>query len=262
MLFRLALFILTLMWATTGVAASNDLAVVLVSKGVDEPLKTWSGEEMNLKIRKYSRRENDPANGKSAHWDGVLVSDLIEKSVSGLQFDRKAQIDLVIFRNHDGRQVLIPRYFITRYPVILAQRRDGKELGGWESVAPWTSEPKTASEELPLRDFFLSDVAEMRLANYREQFGSLLLEHPGDPTVARGEKIFLKNCVTCHATRNGTPVSGILVERNGFSHTDVPGMPKLGDRDRRAVSAYLGAYAQAHSVVPSPGPSPSPSTAR
>ena len=51
------------------------------------------------KMKKKSTTETDPTTGKKSGFEGVLLSDVVDHALAGASNDRKALIDLVVFRN-------------------------------------------------------------------------------------------------------------------------------------------------------------------
>ena len=215
---------------------------------VRHELKRWDIADLS-KFKQVSTQEKDPVTGKLANYKGVLLSHVLEQAMESVSPDQKAQVDLVVFRNPAGGQVLVPRSVITKYPVLLGVK-DGKTT----LVMPWTSKPRLMQEGLPVVAFFLADVTRVELTNYRERFGNLFLKRRTDPLAMRGEKIFVQNCVSCHATGQGNAtlphspsVADLSVEARAHrlatvGHPVVEGAPKLDERDRRALVNYLDRF--------------------
>jgi hypothetical protein len=223
-------------------AAAHSYALDVVWKASEptQTLKTFSSDDLSH-VRKISSVENDPETGKPAHWTGVSLGDLIDQTMKDFPNEKKAQIDLVVLKNASGGEALIPRSFIVKYPVLLATSRDHKILTEIDSVPPWTSKSRSRTEGLSLETFFLSNVTEIDLANYRERYGTVFLRNRTEPTALRGEKTFIQNCLSCHDGAKGE--SGIAEARKPFiDHPAVKGAPKLDDRDRRALKSYLDLY--------------------
>jgi hypothetical protein len=196
-------------------------------------------------VRKISSTEVDPMTGKATQWEGISLGDLLDRAMKPMTNDQKAQIDLVVLKSGEGgesaAEALIPRSFIVKYPVMLANRRDHKPLSNFESVAPWTSKSKTKEEGLPLETYFLKGVVQVELANYRERFGNVFLKNRKEPTALRGEKIFIQNCMSCHNSAKGE--KGITEARRFIdSHPTVAGSPKLNEREQRSLKTYLETY--------------------
>jgi hypothetical protein len=201
-------------------------------------------------IKRLSSSETDPETGKSARWDGISLGDLIDRTMKSIPNEKKAQIDLVVLKTATGAEALVPRSFIVKYPMLLANRKDHQPLIGFESVAPWTSQSKVRSEGLPLETYFLKGVTQVELGNYRERYGSVYLKSRKEPTALRGEKIFIQNCLSCHDGAKGE--TGIAEARRSMDqHPTVAGAPKLDERDRRSLKTYLETY-QAENAAPGP----------
>jgi hypothetical protein len=221
-------------------ARSFGLDVVWTASQPTQPLKSFSTEEIGH-LKKFSTSENDPVSGKSARWEGVSLGEIVDAALKDFPNERKAQIDLIVLKNANGGEALIPRSFVVKYQVLLALKKDHKTLNGLESVPSWTSKPKARSEGLAVETFFLDSVTEIDLGNYRQRYGSVFLKNRMEPTALRGEKTFIQNCLSCHDGAKGE--SGIAEARRPFAtHPDVRGAPKLDDRERRALKAYLDIY--------------------
>jgi mono/diheme cytochrome c family protein len=223
--------------------ARADLTIALSVSGPEQVLKTWDAAALaNLKTS-ASSQEKDPLTGKLTTFKGLLLSHLVEQSMAGVALERKAQVDLLVIKNGAGGQVLLPRSVLTKYPAMLA-------LGGPAPrvVMPWTSKPKMLKEDLPIESYFVSDVVRIELANYRERYSSVYLKRRTDPLAMKGEKIFVQNCVGCHADGNRPALSELSGEPQARKLASdghppsVKGVPKLSERDRRALANYLNAY--------------------
>lgn len=222
-------------------AQAGGLDVVWGGQGGERPLKSFSSEELShLKTR--SSREKDLASGKVANWRGVLISDVIDKSLDQLPLDQRAQVDLVVVKNGSGAQALIPRSVITKYPLLLALNKASETEA---LVIPWTTHSKIREESLPLETFWVTAPTRVELTSYRERYGSVLLKRRKDPSAMRGEKIFVQSCVACHSAGQSTAQARTIAFDGGgvkASHPAVKGFPNFTDRDRRSVALYLDAY--------------------
>lgn len=217
-------------------------------------LKAWTiGELSKLSVR--STEEREPETGKLEKWKGVVISKFIEKALADLPLDQRAQVDLVIFKNSQGVESVIPRSLVTKYPLLLAFEKNHKPLGAEELtvVVPWTSMPRIASENLPLRAFYLSGVTQIELGSYREHFQTMLLKRRTDPAAIRGEKMYVQNCISCHGAGRAPSITEISVGGSrslaSTGHpTNVSGFPKLTPRDLRGLVSYLDAYRAEHPI--------------
>src|SRR4051812_42405634 len=131
-----------------GFASATDKLDLLVG-GSTQP---WGKLELG-QLKQVSTHEKDPVTGKMIRSHGVLLSDLIDKALSKLPPDRKAQVDLVVLKHVSGTQVLLPRSLVTKYPLLVST-----EASSYGLVVPWTSRPKILSEGLPLQSYFVSDL--------------------------------------------------------------------------------------------------------
>ena len=208
--------------------------------GVHQELKNWNLADLHA-VRQISCQEKDPGSQKVCLWKGVSLSALVDGAIKGLSAEEKAHIDLVILRNDKGDQALIPRAFLNKYSIMLATERDKKNLGSsgpLYSVAPWTSNSKIKQEGMFLEALFISSVSQIELTNYKERYSGLYLKRRTDPAAMKGEKLFVQNCLGCHAT--GPSPSGRALASSG--HPAVKGMPTLEAKDIRPLASYLDAY--------------------
>lgn len=232
--------------------APFEIRVSLGSGASKTVLKSWSLSEL-LSLKSVSSREKDPEGGQLTVWKGVPFSKWFEKVVSELPVEGRARVDLLVLRGAGGEEVLIPRFLITRYPLMLAAFRNGvalKESGGAiQVVVPWSSKPGIQKEGLPLGAYFGFPLREMELTNYESRVGALLLQRRTDPAAIRGEKLFTRNCIVCHQAGKGSAQKGISLLDGGRSlalasldHPKAPGAPELSAQDRRALTSYYNAF--------------------
>jgi mono/diheme cytochrome c family protein len=213
-----------------------------------QELKHFESNDFS-KFKSVSSQEKDPATGKLTPYKGVLLSQLIEKAMDPLPLDHKAQLDLVILSGASGGQVLLPRSVITKYPVMVALN------GGSPSVVmPWTSKPKLLQEGLPVESYFVTGVTRVELSNYRERFGRFFLKRRTDPSAMRGEKIFVQQCISCHAGGVGGALADLSGEAKArklasTGHPVIKGSPKLNEKELRSLVNYLDAYRSENSPL-------------
>ena len=223
-----------------------------VSTGRSHDIQSWSLDELT-RMRRTSSREKDPQTKKLVKWEGVLLYTLVEAMLNQLPLDNRAQVDLVILKGATGQRALIPRSLLGKYPILLALQGDSHSLaslsdrGPIYSVMPWSSKSKILSEDLPLEQFFIPGISKIELTSYRDQYSSLFLRRRTDPSAVRGEKLFVQNCVSCHAPRIVLPKEGIFPEEQAKKlefkgHPEATGVIKLNERDRRAIVRYLEAH--------------------
>ncbi len=201
---------------------------------------------------KQSRaKEPAPQTSAVSSWQGPALSLIVEEGMKKLPAARRAQVDLVVLHGRGGVRALLPRAFVVKYPILVAARKEGSPLdaatGPLATIVPWSSNKKIQLEGVPLESFFVSGLERIEFANYRELYGSVFLKRRTDPAAMRGERLFVQNCLACHAAGQGPAVSEIArVDRNkGGSdspHPEVRGVPSLTSRDRRALRSYLDAF--------------------
>ncbi|MGK5088053.1 cytochrome c [Bdellovibrionota bacterium FG-2] len=236
-------------------ASSQGLSVQWLGGGASQLLKGWTLPEL-FKLKRAASKEKDPATGKLVRYEGVLLSLVVEKALEGVTPDQRAQVDLLVLTDRLGHRALIPRSLVTKYPVLVAQR--GESLFG---VMPWTSKPKILKEEVPVSAYFVSELTALELTSYREKYGQWFLKKRSDPGAVRGEKLFVQNCMSCHAVGHGPAPEQVVLRNSGksdFQHpalVSMSGLGILGDRERRALLSYFDArrleMQTAVSVVPS-----------
>jgi mono/diheme cytochrome c family protein len=181
----------------------------------------------------------------------VLTSSFLDEVLGSLPVEGRAQVDLVVLRNRTGQSAFIPRALFAKYPMLLAI-----EGGSLHSVVPWSSKVRILKEDLPIESFFMSNVTELELTNYKERFSPFFLKRRTDPSAIRGEKLFVQNCVTCHSVERGSSVSAVSamlktmekVNRAAAQsfgvqeHSGINVLTHLTQRDHRSIFRYLEAH--------------------
>ena len=256
-IFQMGLGLAAMVFLRGGVSYSNPLVLgqgslletVWLSSGISQALQKWTSDDIS-QLKRTVSREKDLQSGKMVKWEGVLLSQLIEKTLEKLPLENRAQVDLVILKGKQGESASIPRAFVTKYPLMLAYRwEESNELksSSFHTVVPWSTKPKVLNEELPLESYFLSDVTKIELTNYREKYGPLFLKRRTDPSAMRGEKLFVQNCVCCHSVGRA-PAMNRIVEENLAKKFATQGHPtmavslRLSEKDRQSILRYLDNY--------------------
>jgi hypothetical protein len=213
----------------------------------------WNLGELSQLKKAYSR-EKDPKTGRMIKWQGVLVSTLIDRVLETLPVEHRAQVDLIVIKGANGEKALIPRALLSKYPLLIAYDWDlnrspaEDQRGPLYSVVPWSSKPKILDEDLPIEKYFISQVNQIELTNYRDQFSTLFLKRRTDPSAMRGEKLFVQNCTSCHSmNRGGIGSVGLTDERKAQKfasdgHPPVGVALRLSERDRQSIMRYLNAH--------------------
>ncbi|MEO5970427.1 MAG: hypothetical protein ABIQ95_10915 [Bdellovibrionia bacterium] len=245
-------------WPVREVSAANEptgpfrLVAVWAEAGLNQDLKSWTLSELS-KFKKTESRERDPNSGKLVKWKGVLLSHLIDKVLVDLSPENRAHIDLVVLKGGAGNRALIPRAMITKYPVMLALQTSTPDSGMPDlafqnrgpvySVIPWSTKPKILDEGLPLENYFVSNLERIELTSYKDRFSSLFLKRRTDPSAMRGEKLFVQNCIGCHADGDTKVYQfGQVGSTAAAEHPAMKAVLKLGEKEKKSLVSYLNAY--------------------
>jgi cytochrome c5 len=247
------------------------VSIVWSATGAERPVRAWSADEI-LKLRHGTVHERESQTGRTLAWQGPLLADFIKTSMKDLPLAEQAAVDLVIFRSRTGAIVTMPRWLITKYPVMLATvpaSPGALHNKGFAIVLPWSAKPTIRKETLPLSTYALQDVARIELTSYDQVYSAFYLKRRSDPVAMKGEKIFVQNCTSCHATSDRTAAAGIpkaftiadlvanlRTSKMAFdAHPQIQDAPHLSEREVRALMNYLQAFRgensdPAHGVVP------------
>ena len=236
-------------------AANTPLSVVWTATGLNQELKNYKVSELQ-QFEKYVTSEKDPTTGRLVKWSGVLLSRIVDQAIKDLTNEKRAQIDLVILKSQSGQVAHLSRALTLKYPVLLAldwAKKDQDSRGPIYSVMPWSTQSRILDEELPLESFFVPQVVRVELTNYRDQFSTLFLKRRTDPSAMRGEKIFVRSCVSCHAPGSGSTLPGSQFKNlrqvknfESVGHPTIPVTLKFSAKDRRSILHYLDAYRLEH----------------
>lgn len=217
---------------------------VWISPEKSESLKSWlPAELLQINSRLVEEKNHE---GRSIRWKGILFSKWIEQALEALPLASRAQVDLLILKTASGAQAIIPRYVITRFPILLAtpalNKVDPTQHRPFSVVVPGNLVSKLLDQGLPVGTFSVQDITEIQLTSYRAKFSSLFLKRRTDPAAIRGEKMFVQNCVSCHSAGRGLSLDGHPRNLASSGHPKASGITQLSDRDVRALISYLQAY--------------------
>lgn len=233
---------------------ADELALILELDGSRTLLRSVKLNALDT-LKPGALREKTPWDGGRALWKGASLSAVLESAIEKLPSEEKARIDLVVLRNGQGEQALLPRHFLVKYSAILASQRNGtqlaKEQGPLALVVPTKLKAsRSGNDPLPLEKFFLPGVREVAFTSYREQYGEFRLKRRTDPAAMRGERLFVQSCAACHQAGSGPalekimersqPIAGRRVANAG--HSAVKGLPAFTSRDWRAFNNYVKAW--------------------
>lgn len=223
--------------------------------GVPQVLKEFTPEEL-AKRKSGQLNEVDPfakSSGEIVSFTGPSLATLVEDATKGLTAADRATTDLVVLKTRAGREFLMPKAFLVKYPQIqLALKKNGQSLGeeAPRVVLPVKSNAKIRSENMLLEPMFVTELASVTLASYERRYGEFFLKRRTDPAAMRGEKLFLQNCVTCHTQpllAMAVLTTADKVEKVAHGeHPNVPGNPgfkALFDKKAiRSLVSYLEAF--------------------
>jgi hypothetical protein len=224
------------------------------------PLKTWKAEDLK-DIERVRRRERAPGSSEMSEWRGYLLEDLIARTMEeSLSLEQRSRVDLVVLKNAEGVQALIPRGFLRRHWVLMANERNGVPVaeneGPWRTIVPWSTRSIQSREILPLETYFISQVTEIELTGYEAPFRKVFLTRRTDPRALRGEQVFVQNCMGCHAVDKWPDglnkamtdllASGVPTER----HSGLKGMPRLDEKEWSSFKSFLQSIEPKKSETP------------
>lgn len=255
-LIKSGIFFLGLSYSLAWAGEPGPLRTVWDAAAPERPLVLLSGEDLRH-LRQQREREMDASTGQKVWRKGPLMSSVVEKAMDGLSNSDKAQVDLIVLKTGSGAEIQVPRWLITKYPVILALSGNSLRL-----VLPFRSHPDIRKEGLPLGSYAVSDIVEVDLSNYAKSYGPLLLKRRMDPVALRGEKLFVENCTSCHSAgidgeaapvsvsvHEGQPLSMAELTGEGKArrlasgdHPAVKNLPRLSKPELRALGSYLRAF--------------------
>jgi hypothetical protein len=167
----------------------------------------------------------------------------------GINLTDRADVDLMTFYGKNPSAVArVPRYMMVRDWIRL--RYDSK-LGYSLRVTG------RAKIDLPVEVFQIQDIQSVQLANHKLVYKGISLNVRTNPAASRGEKLFLQNCLSCHATpRTQTiePLSLItkLTADHLSKHTAIHSTALktgLTPKDIRGLEAYRDALVAQKSVI-------------
>ncbi len=251
--------VVALAWGVPAWAGNVDAALQIAWESptatAPQVLKDFSLEDL-LKKKATFLTEIDPlAKGgkESAKFLGPSLAELIAETTKGLTAADRSTSDLVVLKTRSGKEALMPKAFLIKYPQIqLALKRNGQTLGpeAPRVVLPATTNSKIRNENILLEPLFVSELSEITLTSYEKRYGAFILSRRTDPAAMRGEKMYLQNCVGCHSsapTTQTTLASAEKVEKiAGGGHPDFPGVKDFrlifDKKSTRSLESYLEAF--------------------
>ena len=202
-----------------------DLEVITLDpQGIPAKTVYYSYDQLLTLPAVTVKTERDPNTSTPATYNGIYLSDLFEA------FDADASFDVIAAKCSDGRKQYYDRDYVARHRPILLLKFDGKppadwpnaEHGSWlgpycvvhESFSPaetiygYVEQPRIASA-----------VASLELTRFTQSLGRVTPKESGNaPEVAKGQKIAVGSCISCHKLGNAGGILGgsswqVLAER-------------------------------------------------
>src|SRR5258706_1762744 len=187
----------------------EDLQVItLDSQGYRAKTLYYSYDQLLTLPTVTVKTERDPNTNTPATYTGIYISDLFEA------FGTDTPFDVIGANCSDGRKQYYDRDYIDKHRPILLLKFDGNppadwpnaEHGSWlgpycvvhESFSPaetiygYVEQPRIASA-----------VASLELTRFTQSLGRFTPKESGnDPEVAKGQKIAVGSCISCHKLGN------------------------------------------------------------
>jgi hypothetical protein len=250
--FRIGLLVFAGLIGAGNVNAALQITWESPSSPTPRVLKDFSAEDL-AKMKAKVLTEADPlAHGEKAKFYGPSLSTLVLEATKQLTPAERATNDLVVLKTRSGKEALMPKAFLVKYPSIeLALKKNGQSLGAEAPriVLPATSNSKIKSENILLEPLFVSELAEITLTSYERRYSAFFLKRRTDPAAMRGEKMFLQNCVSCHSQPQvamATLASADQVEKIAKGeHPDVSGVHEFKSIFDKKATRSLRSYLQA-----------------
>lgn len=235
------------------VAAALQIAWERPNSPAPQVLKEYAVTDLEAR-KLVSISENDPlAKGAPAQFSGLSLATLVDEATKGLTAADRSDADLVVLKTRAGREVLMPKAFLVKYPQIqVSFRKNGQSLGadGPRVVLPATTNAKIRKENVLLEPMFVSELAAVTLSSYEKRYGMFILKKRTDPAAMRGEKLYLQNCVACHRQPDAAGSVIGSTERiksvTEGAHPTIPGNPGFKSifdkKSVRSLESYLEAF--------------------
>jgi len=86
----------------------------------------------------------------------------------------------------------------------------------------------------------VSHVTNIILTSYQDEYAEFRLQKRTDPSAMRGEKLFLQNCISCHADKKSMNIKSTSL--NGIQTHSPFGFEVFSKRDIRSIDRYIDLY--------------------
>jgi hypothetical protein len=212
------------------------------------------------------KTEHDPNTNTPATYTGIYLSDLFEA------FDADASFDVIAAKCSNGRKQYYDRNYLARHRPILLLKFDDKPPADWPNAehGSWLGPYCVVHESFSPAETIYGYVEQpgiafavfsLELTRFTQSLGRFTPKESGnDPEVAKGQKIAVGSCISCHKLGNagGQATSwAVLAERavnskdyfrkyvtDPHSMNPISGMPPhptFDDNTFNALEAYFKA---------------------
>lgn len=225
----------------SGLAEAKEprIRVEWASGQIRKELKSWT----YLELAQWKTKDivqSSPALSKNSSWEAIRLDALIEIALLELSLKEQSKVDFLILKNRKNQRITIPRWFVKKYPVMLATGKgkvfkeflDLKNKGPFHSIVELTNFSQMQSERVPVLNYFLNEVATIVLANQKDYYRSFFLKERGDPLAVRGEGVFIRACLNCHT-------DGKVRSIDPSEHKRVAGLPPFNRLDQLGLKRYF-----------------------
>lgn len=168
------------------------------------------------------KTERDPNTNTPATYTGIYLSDLFEA------FDADASFDVIAAKCSNGRKQYYDRNYLARHRPILLLKFDDKPPADWPNAehGSWLGPYCVVHESFSPAETIYGYVEQPRIAfavfsleltRFTQSLGRFTPKESGnDPEVAKGQKIAVGSCISCHKLGNAGGQStswAVLAER-------------------------------------------------
>ena len=195
-----------------------------------------------------TRSQRSATEGSTYH--GISLAELVDEVTTPLTVEERSRVDLIAFdRPGSDRKILLPRALLKKFPGILLAVTDRKI----RLVLPKETHAKLQSEGILIEALGSREVSGVSLTSYDQRYAAVLLKRRTDPAAMRGEKLYVQNCLGCHAGAPGAgdsrPDLSTPEKMKKFlgegTHPSVSGVSQwnelLDTKKSRSLASYLSA---------------------
>jgi hypothetical protein len=196
----------------------EDLEVITLDEKGDPAKTVYYGYDQLLTLPTVTvKTERDPNTGTPGTYTGIYISDLFEA------FGADASLDVIGANCLDKYKQYFDRDYIARHRPILLLKFDGSLPDDWPSVIQSPESSRATKHGTILGPYCIVHesfnpervyayveeprtpygVVSLELTSFAQSIGSFIPKKNGnDPEVAKGQKIVISSCISCHHLGN------------------------------------------------------------